>query len=59
MTNHQRQQMYCDAIEKSLTIKMNIHNLINLKIGTRDKTVLTFNRRFMFRKKQRSLSMNT
>ena len=58
MTNQQRQQLYCDALQKSLTPAININALINLKIGTNDKTVLTFNRRLLFNKYKRSVTLN-
>lgn len=58
MKHQQRMLLYCDAMQKSLTSAMNINALINLKIGTNDKTVLTFNRRLLFSKKRRSLTMN-
>ena len=50
MTNQQRQMLYCDALQKSLTSAMNINALINLKIGTNDKTVLKYNRRLLKRR---------
>ena len=53
MTNQQRQMLYCDALQKSLTSAMTCNDLINLKTGTRDKTVLTFNRRMLLRKRNR------
>lgn len=59
MINQQRQSLYCDALQKSLTSAMNFHALINLKLGTKDKTVLNYNRKLLYNKKKRSLSMNT